>query len=177
MLRTLLLCSALLAGCYSEEPDVAYGGGVAVDGAPGLVEVSPGVDVIADYDYPVFYSDGAYWRYDGGIWYQSTYWGGGWGVAYNVPYGVRGIRNPAGYAHWGGGVRDHRGYAGGGYRGGAVYDHRGGNAGYRAAPMRSAPGQVARPIGRSFGGGMRGGGGGGGFHGGGGHGGGHGGHR
>jgi hypothetical protein len=191
MLRSLLLCSALLAGCYSEEPDVAYGGGgVAVDGAPGLVEVSPGVQVIADYDYPVFYSDGEYWRYDGGIWYQSAYWGGGWGLAYNVPYGVRGIRDPGAYTHWNGGdARDHRGgYANGGFHGGAIYDHRGGfNGGSRAAPVRSSPGQAGRPMGRGFGGGggFRGGGGGGirvggmrggggGFHGGGG---GHGGHR
>lgn len=176
MLRSLLLCSALLAGCYSEEPGVVYGGGggvVAVDGAPGLIEVSPGVDVIADYDYPVFYSDGEYWRYDGGIWYQSAYWGGGWGLAYNVPYGVRGIRNPAGYAHWGSEIRDHRGYAGGSYRRGGASGSQRGSTGYRSAPARSAPGQGARPMSR---GGGRGGGGG--FHGGGGGGhGGHGGHR
>ena len=165
MLRSLLLCSALLAGCYSEEPDVVYGGSVGVGAAPGLVAISPGVEVIADYDYPVFYSDGLYWRYDGGSWYQSTYWGGGWGVAYNVPYGVRGISNPGAYTHWRGGngsyVRDHRGSAGSDYRGGAGYDRRG----HRATPAA-----------RGFGGGgaIRGGGsrgGGGGFHGGGGHGG------
>lgn len=123
MLRSLLLCSAFLAGCYSEEPDVVYSGGAEVEGAPGLVAISPGVEVIADYDYPVFYSDGLYWRYDGGSWYQSTYWGGGWGIAYNVPYGVRGITNPGAYTHWRGGdgsyVRDHRGYGGGGYRRGS----------------------------------------------------------
>ncbi len=185
MLRSLLLCTALLAGCYSEEPDAVYaGGGAAYGAAPGLVEVSPGVDVIADYDYPVFYSDGLYWRYDGGMWYQSGWYGGGWGVAYNVPYGVRGIHNPGGYAHYHGAsapgsIRDHRG---GSYNGGG-FARRGGsyNGGYRAAPVRSSPGQFrSAPAARSFGGGgarsgggFRGGGGGG-FHGGGG---GHGGHR
>jgi hypothetical protein len=171
MLRTLLLAglfATATAGCYAEEPDVAYAGGGAY--GPDLEEVSPGVQVIADTDYPEFYSDGFYWQYNGGIWYRSGYWNGGWGLAYNVPYGVRGIRNPGGYAHWRGGgggvgvrgygggyatVRDHRSYGGAGYA-------RGG--GYRAAPARSGGG--------GFRGGSRGGGGG---HGGGGHGGG--GHR
>jgi hypothetical protein len=160
MLRTILI-SALFAtaaaGCYSEEPDVAYGGGGDTYAAPGLVEVSPGVDVIADYDYPVFYSDGFYWRYDGGIWYQSGFYNRGWGVAYNVPFGVRGIRNPGGYAHFHGGygyggIRDHRVGGGGfarGYRGGVAV-----HPAYRG-------GAVARPArgGGYRGGGARGGGG------------------
>ena len=58
-----LVASAALAGCYSEEPGVDYGGGGYVgNGAPGMEVVSPGVQVVADYDYPVFYSDGYYWR-------------------------------------------------------------------------------------------------------------------
>lgn len=176
MLRTILI-SALFAtaaaGCYSEEPDVAYAGGATYDGAPGLVEVSPGVQVMSNYDYPVFYSDGSYWRYDGGLWYQSGYYDRGWGVSYNVPYGVRGIRNPGGYAHYRGGygyggtrdhrsyggniARDHRGYGGGGN---VVRDHRG-YGGYRGGaavhPAYRGGGAVARPSR-----------GGGGFHGGGG---------
>jgi hypothetical protein len=164
MLRTILI-SALFAtaaaGCYSEEPDVAYGGGGDTYAAPGLVEVSPGVDVIADYDYPVFYSDGFYWRYDGGIWYQSGFYNRGWGVAYNVPYGVRGIHNPNGYAHWHGGggyggVRDHRTYGGGAI----ARDHRS-YGGYRGGaavhPAYRGGGAVARPA--RGGGGSRGGGG------------------
>jgi hypothetical protein len=169
MLRTILI-SALFAtaaaGCYSEEPDVAYAGGATYgDGAPGLVEVSPGVDVISDYDYPVFYSDGLYWRYDGGIWYQSGFYNRGWGVAYNVPYGVRGIHNPGGYAHWHGGgyggIRDHRSYGGGGS---IARDHRsyGGYRGGAVHPAYRGGGAVARPSGGGFrGGGSRGGGGGG----------------
>lgn len=151
MLRSLFLATALAtaaAGCYSEEPDVAY---AATATTPDLVEVSPGVQVIADYDYPVFYSDGLYWRYDNGLWYRSPYYYGGWGVAYDVPIGVRGIQNPWGYRHWhGGGIVDHRGYYGNGYRAeGAIRDHRSygyrsapvyrAQPAYRAAPMRSAP--------------------------------------
>jgi hypothetical protein len=102
--------------------------------------VSPGVQVIADYDYPVFYSDGFYWRYDGGMWYRSGYWNRGWGVAYNVPVGVRGINRPEAYAHYRGGV---------GYRGGYNNGYRGGyraNTGYNNAGVRDhrAPAAVYR---------------------------------
>src|SRR3569623_2841778 len=46
--------------------------------APQLVEVEPGVQVVADYDEPVFYSDGMYWRSEGGIWYSSRYHNHAW---------------------------------------------------------------------------------------------------
>jgi hypothetical protein len=121
MLRKLIVTSlaaalAASAGCYSEadvsaQPGYGYG---AAD--PDLEYVSPGVQVVDDMDYPVFFSDGFYWRNDGGYWYQSRDWRGGWigvGGGY-VPFGIRGILNPGGYAHW------HGGYARGGiaYRGG-----------------------------------------------------------
>ena len=136
-----LLVAALAAGCYSEESvGVGYSAGY-YGAAPGLVEVSPGVQVVYDYDYPVFFSDGFYWRYDGGVWYRSGYYNGGWAVAYDVPVGVRRIDRPYAYSHYraGGGVV----YGG---RGGAVVrDHRtyGGPApAYRAAP--AARGAVVR---------------------------------
>jgi hypothetical protein len=136
MMSKLLLCTVLVAGCYSEEPDPVY----PTATSPDLVEVSPGVQVIADYDYPVFYSDGLWWRYDNGLWYRSYNYYGGWGVSYNVPLGVRGIYNPGGYAHWHGGrVYDHRTYNG--YRAGG-YDRRGWG---RAPAVRASPGQMSRP--------------------------------
>jgi hypothetical protein len=88
------LTTACLAG-----GEVGYRVGVSAP-APDLVYVSPGVQVIADYDYPVFFADGLYWRYDGGIWYRSRTYTGGWAVSYNVPVAVRGIDRPAGYAHY-----------------------------------------------------------------------------
>jgi len=115
---TSLFLAALAVGCYSEESvGVGYSAGYAAP-APALVEVSPGVQVIADYDYPVFYSSGFYWRYDGGMWYRSGYYDRGWAVSYNVPVGIRGIDRPYAYAHYrpNGAVR-----YGGGYRGGAAY--------------------------------------------------------
>lgn len=98
-----LLATSLFAGCYTET-DVGYRA-TYVAPAPGLVYVSPGVEVIADYDYPVFYSGGAYWRYDGGIWYSSRVHNGGWVRARDVPVAVRGIDRPAGYAHYRAGAR------------------------------------------------------------------------
>ena len=122
-------------GCYAEDGvGVSYSAGY-YGAAPGLVEVSPGVQVVYDADYPVFYSDGAYWRYDGGVWYRSGYYNSGWAVAYDVPVGVRRIDRPYAYAHYRAGrpvvyggrggavVRDHRTYAPA--RGGTVIrDHR-----------------------------------------------------
>ena len=34
--------------------------------------------MIADYNEPIFYSDGYYWRNNGGTWYRSSYYTGGW---------------------------------------------------------------------------------------------------
>jgi hypothetical protein len=153
MIRTLLAITFVAAvagasGCYAEDTaGPGYGYGYASAGvAPGMVAVGPGVSVIADYDYPVFYSEGAYWRWNSGYWYRSGMYNGGWAVAYNVPMGIRGIDRPYAYAHyrgpgWGGGYRSpaYRGYAGGGYRGGEV---RGG------AAVRSAPSY--RPAGGGY---------------------------
>jgi hypothetical protein len=108
--------------------------------------MSDGVSVVAYSDYPTFYSDNYYWMYNGGVWYRSGYYGGGWVVAYDVPYRVRAIDRPHSYARFqpgrgwtrtptygGGGVRDHRTYNGGGYSAPATRDHR------TSAPTYSPP--------------------------------------
>ena len=95
-----------------------------------MVYVGDGVQVIADYDYPVFYSDNYYWRYDNGLWYQSSGYNGGWVVTYDVPVRVRSIDRPYSYVHyrgegnanWNGGAYN-RGYNGG-YNAPVVRDHR-----------------------------------------------------
>jgi hypothetical protein len=66
---------------------------------PDLIEISPGVQVIADYDEPVFYSSNAYWRYDGGVWYQSHTHTGGW-VRATPPAAVVTIQQPSMYVHY-----------------------------------------------------------------------------
>ena len=64
------------------------------------VYVAPDVEVIADYDEPVFFSGGVYWRYENDTWYSSSYHDRGWIEAREVPEHVRGIDHPAsGYVH------------------------------------------------------------------------------
>jgi hypothetical protein len=148
---SLILASALTGCIASGGADVTYGGGVAVS-TPDLVEVSPGVQVVADYDDSVFYSDGFYWRNDGGNWYRSTYYSGGWGyyasppraiISINEPYRYRNYR-PSGYQprhqpyRSPEPIRDHRAPAAG-YRaqpGPEVRDHR---EPVRSEPVRSEP--------------------------------------
>jgi hypothetical protein len=91
------------AGCYADDPPAPqYAGAGAQDDDSGadLVEVSPGVEVIADYDEPIFFADDFYWVNRGGIWYSSTWYGGGWGRAGNVPGHILGISRPDMYRHY-----------------------------------------------------------------------------
>jgi hypothetical protein len=67
---------------------------------PDLVDVGGGVQVIADYDEPVFYSDNFYWRFYGGTWYRSNAYNRGWVVYNDVPYSVRRIDRPHAYVHY-----------------------------------------------------------------------------
>src|SRR5579863_9308688 len=67
---------------------------------PDLVAVSPGVEVVYNYDYPVFFVNGFYWHQEGGIWYSSHYHTGGWVRISAPPREVIGIRNPGGYSHY-----------------------------------------------------------------------------
>jgi hypothetical protein len=156
ILLPVVAALGLATGCYTQgDVGVGYSYGYAAP-APSMYYVSPGVSVVAYSDYPVFYSDNYYWRYDNGLWYRSNYYGGGW-VAWNdVPYSVRRIDRPQTYARFTPGegwsrtsangpyVRDHRGTYQGTYQGGArtapgpvVRDHR--------APTYSAP-QPAAPV-------------------------------
>jgi hypothetical protein len=99
ILARSMLASALLAGCYAEDgPAPQYAG--EADGQGDLVEVSPGVEVLADYDEPIFFADDYYWVNRGGIWYSSTWYGGGWGRAGNVPGHITAISNPGAYRHY-----------------------------------------------------------------------------
>lgn len=92
----LLLGSAACAGSGT----VAYtSSGTYAEADVDMVEVSPGVRVIADYDEPVFYSDGYYWRYYGDTWYRSNSWTGGW-VTYNPPSAVLRIQRPYAYVNY-----------------------------------------------------------------------------
>jgi hypothetical protein len=88
---------ALAAGCAPVE----YSGTVAVTStAPDLVYVGPGVQVIADYGEPIFYSDGFYWWSYGGVWYRSPTYTGGWVAAAMPPVAILRIQDPYHYRHY-----------------------------------------------------------------------------
>lgn len=95
-----MLASALLSaiGCYTDDPQPQYA--AEDDGGGDLVEVSPGVEVIADYDEPIFFADDYYWVNRGGVWYSSTWYGGGWARSERVPEHIRGIERPDMYRHY-----------------------------------------------------------------------------
>jgi hypothetical protein len=115
----------------------------SVSASPDLVSVTPGVQVIANYHEPIFYSAGYYWReYDGG-WYRSSSYSGGWSHYHDgAPYAVRSLPNrgyyrnyrPAGYVSRGHYDRGHVGYDRRGYNR-AGYD-RGYNRGYERPVVR-----------------------------------------
>jgi hypothetical protein len=67
---------------------------------PALVYVSPGVEVVADWDAPVFFSDGAYWYWDNGLWYRSAYLGGERIRVNYVPPTISRIDRPSRYVHY-----------------------------------------------------------------------------
>ena len=120
-MRSVIPAAALVvvlagAGCTAAVTSDPY--------PPDLVYVSPGVQVIADYNEPIFYSDGLYWRYSNNSWYRSRYYTGGWVYA-TPPAAVLRIDRPYGYARYRphGYVAQPRGYAPatparGGWRGG-----------------------------------------------------------
>ena len=93
-----LLAGGLLGGCHAE---AQYGGGARTieTSTPDLVRVGPGVQVIADYDYPVFYASGAYWRYDNDTWYHSNLYTGGWAYAGSPPTTIAHLDRPASDVH------------------------------------------------------------------------------
>jgi hypothetical protein len=70
--------------------------------SPELVTVSPGVEVVADADEPLFYADGYYWLYRDDTWLRSDSYRGGFvrvDFAY-VPQPIRTIQRPQVYAQY-----------------------------------------------------------------------------
>jgi hypothetical protein len=132
-LASVAVAAALASGCYgTTSGTVGYSSGYYAQ--PDLAYVAPGVSVIADYNEPIFYSDGFYWRNYNNSWYRSGYYTGGW-VSAAAPYGIVNIRTPGAYVRYrpngyvrGGGYYGPRGYVnrGGGFRnnGPVVRDHR-----------------------------------------------------
>jgi hypothetical protein len=120
-LLAAVAAATLAAGCFGT---VGSSAGVSSEGyGPDLVYAAPGVQVIADYSEPIFFSDSLYWRFDGVRWYRSSYYTGGWVYA-TPPPAVRRIERPHDFVHYrpqgwvarrapqqGSIARDHRGEA------------------------------------------------------------------
>ncbi len=117
----LLLASLLFVTACAGTASYSATGSIST---PDLVVIEPGVQVIADYDEPIFYSENYYWRNDGGRWYRSSYHNRGW-VVYEAPQRVRSISQPNRY----------RRYKPAGYQ----------PKSSRPAPYRPAPSNQARP--------------------------------
>jgi hypothetical protein len=95
-----LMLAGLAGGCAGSG-GATYSGSVAVSSTtPDLAYVAPGVHVIADYDEPIFYSDGYYWWSVDGAWYRSTSYTGGWVNVGIPPVAVARIRTPYAYRHY-----------------------------------------------------------------------------
>lgn len=93
--RSMLIAAFAMSGCYVEERPVAV-----TDAYADLIEVAPGVEVVADYDAPIFFADDYYWWSVGGVWYWSTWYRDGWSRAPYVPRFVAGIPHPESYTHY-----------------------------------------------------------------------------
>ena len=135
LVAAALLAATSCAGTVTTVSDDPYG--------PDLVYAAPGVQVIADYDEPIFFTDGFYWRFYGGGWYRSSRYAGGWVYA-NPPMAVRRIDRPYAYAHYRPqgwvGRRERVG------RGPAYREPPGRGAPVRAEPVRGQPAQPPRQV-------------------------------
>ncbi len=106
IILTAVLASAALGGCYTTGEvgyRATYSSGYSGDAyvsSPDLVTVSPGVQVVADYDEPVFYTDGFYWRFYNGGWYRSNNYATGWFYIDQPPVAVLRIDRPHAYVHY-----------------------------------------------------------------------------
>lgn len=89
-----------LAGC-SSTPAPAYPGEVRVMSAK-LITIGPGVQVVADADEPLFYSQGNYWLYRDGYWFYSRSYKTGFArVEFSaVPAQIRAIDQPELYVQY-----------------------------------------------------------------------------
>ncbi|HWO18548.1 MAG TPA: hypothetical protein VNO30_07215 [Kofleriaceae bacterium] len=95
-----LMFAALAGGCFSSGR-AEYGASVTVSSeAPDLAYVAPGVHVIADYEEPIFYSNGFYWYSVDGIWYRSATYTGGWVQIGTPPVAIARIRSPYAYRYY-----------------------------------------------------------------------------
>ncbi len=96
-LRSLLLASCVLPGLALAQVQIRIG----FTAPPPLVVVTPGIQVVPDYDEEVFFVDGWYWTRSEAAWYRTRDYRGGWIVVQprSVPPTLVAL-TPGQYKHW-----------------------------------------------------------------------------
>jgi hypothetical protein len=97
--RTRLVILAL-ALAFSAVACKAQVRATATVSEPSLVLVDGDVWVVEHYNEPVFYTEGYYWRWYGGVWYRSTVHTGNWVQVTVVPAHVQRIERPEIYVNY-----------------------------------------------------------------------------
>lgn len=100
MTKTLaFLLSASLAACAGGEAEVHYSGNAT---APELVvlDSDSSVQVVANADEPIFYTENTYWLYRDNHWFRSRSHRGGWARVDTPPEHIRRIERPVAYVHF-----------------------------------------------------------------------------
>ncbi|WP_242392843.1 hypothetical protein [Anaeromyxobacter oryzisoli] len=103
-MKTLFLCAFVVIVSAVAAParaQVAVDVRIGFQAPPPLVVVSPGVQVVPDYDEEVFFADGWYWLRRDEVWYRTRDYRGGWVLV--APRAVPGslvTLTPGQYKHW-----------------------------------------------------------------------------
>ncbi len=97
LLAATILAATLAGGCVVRTHRRPV---VVTSATPDLVLIAPGVQVIADYDEPIFFADGHYWWYVDGLWYRSAVYTGGWVYVPSPPVVIVRIGEPHHYRHY-----------------------------------------------------------------------------
>ena len=93
-MRHLLIALALAVSASPAIAQVSVQ--ISFPAPPPLVVVSPGVQVVPEYEHEVFFSDGYYWHRAGTGWYRTADYHGGWEVVEEPRVPVAIVRLPPG---------------------------------------------------------------------------------
>ncbi len=101
LLLSIVVATFLAPALASAQASAAVDISIGFPAPPRLVVVSPGVQVVPDYQEEVFFVNGWYWTRRGDAWYRTRSYRGGWVMAQPryVPASL--VRIPPGhYRHW-----------------------------------------------------------------------------
>jgi hypothetical protein len=100
-----LSAAVLIGGCFGHAGAYAeVDAPVVFTAEPTLVVVEPGIWVVRDYDYSVYYVDDYYWVYRDDVWHRSRTYDGGWAtVEVSIVPRLIVSRDQRAYVHYHGG--------------------------------------------------------------------------